>query len=278
MARPLWSGSLSFGLVNVPVQLVSAARDLDFHFHQLHKKDKSRIEQRRYCVEEDVELAWEEVARSYRFDNGKEVVVTDEELGLGGAAQDADDRHRDLRGPGRRRPDLLRPPLLPRSRGRERGHAPGLPAAGGGHGERGAGGPGALRDADQGVPGGRPRSRRGAGPHHDALPRRGAAHEAGAHRRREAGEGRGRPGGGDHRGARHRVGPRALHRLLPGAPGQDHRAQAEGCDGGGPAGAAAAEAGARPDGGPPAHPRPGARGGRPPSRAGRRTRARTWPS
>ncbi len=80
MARPLWSGSLSFGLVNVPVQLVSAAHDLDFHFHQLHKKDKARIEQRRYCEEEDVEVAWEEIARSHSFDNGKEVVVTDEEL------------------------------------------------------------------------------------------------------------------------------------------------------------------------------------------------------
>ena len=64
MARPLWSGSLSFGLVNVPVQLVSAARDLDLHFHQLHEKDKRRIEQRRFCSEEDVEVEWEEVARS----------------------------------------------------------------------------------------------------------------------------------------------------------------------------------------------------------------------
>jgi DNA end-binding protein Ku len=79
MARPLWSGALSFGLVNVPVQLVSAARDLDFHFHQLHEKDKRRIEQRRFCSEEDLEVAWEEVAHSYDLD-GKQVVVTDEEL------------------------------------------------------------------------------------------------------------------------------------------------------------------------------------------------------
>jgi len=48
--RTLWSGSLSFGLVNVPVQLVSAVRDLDFHFRQLHEKDKAPIEQRRYCA------------------------------------------------------------------------------------------------------------------------------------------------------------------------------------------------------------------------------------
>ena len=79
MARPLWSGSLSFGLVNVPVELVSAVRDLDFHFRQLHEKDKAPIEQRRYCAEEDVEVTWEEVAHSYDLD-GKQVVVTDEEL------------------------------------------------------------------------------------------------------------------------------------------------------------------------------------------------------
>jgi DNA end-binding protein Ku len=80
MPRALWSGSLSFGLVNVPVQLMSAARDLDFHFHQLHEKDKARIEQRRYCSEEDVEVGWEEIQRSFELDNGKEVVITDEEL------------------------------------------------------------------------------------------------------------------------------------------------------------------------------------------------------
>jgi DNA end-binding protein Ku len=80
VARTLWGGSLSFGLVNVPIQLVSGAMDLDFHFHQLHEKDKARIEQRRFCSEEDVEVGWEEVARSFELENGKEVVVTDEEL------------------------------------------------------------------------------------------------------------------------------------------------------------------------------------------------------
>jgi DNA end-binding protein Ku len=79
MARALWSGSLSFGLVNVPVQIVSAVRDLDLHFHQLHEKDKVRIEQRRFCSKEDVEVGIEEVAHSYDLD-GKQVIVTDEEL------------------------------------------------------------------------------------------------------------------------------------------------------------------------------------------------------
>ncbi len=79
MARALWTGSISFGLVNVPVQLVSAARDLDYHFNELHEKDKVRIEQRRFCSEEDVEVLFEEVAHSYDLD-GRQVIVTDAEL------------------------------------------------------------------------------------------------------------------------------------------------------------------------------------------------------
>ena len=79
MARSLWSGSLSFGLVNVPVQLFSAVRDLDYHFRQLHVKDKRPIEQRRYCSEEDVEVTWEEIGHGYDLD-GKQVIVTDDEL------------------------------------------------------------------------------------------------------------------------------------------------------------------------------------------------------
>ena len=79
MARPLWSGSLSFGLVNVPVQLVSAVRDLDYHFHELHDRDNARVEHRRFCSKEDVEVVWEEVARSFDLD-GEQVMVTDEEL------------------------------------------------------------------------------------------------------------------------------------------------------------------------------------------------------
>jgi DNA end-binding protein Ku len=80
MARSLWSGSLSFGLVNVPVALFSAARDLDLHFHQLHEKDGARIETRRFCAKEDVEVAYEDIGHEYETDAGKQVVLTDEEL------------------------------------------------------------------------------------------------------------------------------------------------------------------------------------------------------
>ncbi len=47
MPRSLWRGSLSFGLVNVPVALVSAVRDLDVHFHQLHADTHARLEVKR---------------------------------------------------------------------------------------------------------------------------------------------------------------------------------------------------------------------------------------
>ena len=80
MPRSLWSGSLSFGLVNVPVALHSAVRDVDLHFHQLHEKDAARIDIRRFCSKEDREIPLDEVAHAYELDNGKSVVVSDEEL------------------------------------------------------------------------------------------------------------------------------------------------------------------------------------------------------
>jgi DNA end-binding protein Ku len=82
MPRTPWNGSLSFGLVNVPVSLTSAARDLDLHFRQLHKKDNAPIEQHRFCSKENEEVDWEEVARGYELDNGKQVVLTDLELAM----------------------------------------------------------------------------------------------------------------------------------------------------------------------------------------------------
>jgi DNA end-binding protein Ku len=80
MARPLWSGSLSFGLVNVPVQLFSAVRDLDVHFTQLHESDGAPIETRRFCKEEDEEVPYEQIGRGFDLDDDTQVVLTDAEL------------------------------------------------------------------------------------------------------------------------------------------------------------------------------------------------------
>jgi DNA end-binding protein Ku len=80
MARPLWSGSLSFGLVNVPVVLFSGAKDTNLHFRQLHGKDHTPVETRRFCAEEDAEVPYEEIASGYETDDGELVVLTDAEL------------------------------------------------------------------------------------------------------------------------------------------------------------------------------------------------------
>ena len=80
MPRTLWSGSLSFGLVNVPVAMVTAVRDLDLHFRQLHESDGAPIEVQRWCSKEDVEIPYEEIVRAFELEDGGQVIVTDEEL------------------------------------------------------------------------------------------------------------------------------------------------------------------------------------------------------
>jgi DNA end-binding protein Ku len=80
MARPLWSGSLSFGLVNVPVALFSATRDRDVHFQLLHAADCSPIETRRVCAAEEKPVPWPEIARGYELEDGSWVLLTDEDL------------------------------------------------------------------------------------------------------------------------------------------------------------------------------------------------------
>jgi DNA end-binding protein Ku len=87
---------------------------LSVRFNQLHEKDKSRIEVRRVCTAENEEVPWEDVARGYEMESGEIVMLTDEELDAGRSQEDAHDRHRGVRRPRGDRPDLLRPPLLPR--------------------------------------------------------------------------------------------------------------------------------------------------------------------
>ena len=80
MPRSLWTGSLGFGLVNVPVALFSGVRDTDLHFRQLHAKDHTPVEIHRFCAEEDVEVPYEEIASGYETDDDELVILTDAEL------------------------------------------------------------------------------------------------------------------------------------------------------------------------------------------------------
>jgi DNA end-binding protein Ku len=78
MARGLWSGTLAFGLVAVPVELVSAVRDRDVHFHEVDERGQ-RVEVKRTCSRDGREVAWEDVGHGYELD-GRLVVLSDEEL------------------------------------------------------------------------------------------------------------------------------------------------------------------------------------------------------
>jgi DNA end-binding protein Ku len=80
MPRSLWTGSLSFGLVSVPVTLHSAVRDRDLHFNQLHQPDGSPIETRRVCAHEDREVPWAEIVKGYELDDGRWVLLSDDDL------------------------------------------------------------------------------------------------------------------------------------------------------------------------------------------------------
>src|SRR6202008_2203808 len=78
MARPMWKGAITFGLVTVPVSLYSATeRGAELHFRLLHKKDASPIDYRRYCSEEDVEVEWNDIVKGYEYEKGQFVVMTD---------------------------------------------------------------------------------------------------------------------------------------------------------------------------------------------------------
>jgi DNA end-binding protein Ku len=76
----MWSGAISFGLVNVPIKMYAAARSQDVHFNQLHAKDMSRIKLKKFCIEEDEEVQGDEIVRGHNVGGDQYVVVSDEEL------------------------------------------------------------------------------------------------------------------------------------------------------------------------------------------------------
>lgn len=80
MSRPCWVGSLSFGLVHVPVRLYSAVEPHLVKFHQLHDTDGGRIHQKRVCSEDGQEVAFEHVVKGYELRPGHYVEVTAGEL------------------------------------------------------------------------------------------------------------------------------------------------------------------------------------------------------
>jgi DNA end-binding protein Ku len=80
MARPVWSGSISFGLVNVPVKAYTAVRDHDVHFHQLDKKTGSRVRHRKVAEDSGKELDAADVEMGFEISKGRYVKFNREEL------------------------------------------------------------------------------------------------------------------------------------------------------------------------------------------------------
>src|SRR5437764_6120454 len=80
MPRPIWTGSISFGLVNVPVRLLTATSPKDVRFHQLHETDGARVQQRRVCSADGEEVPYDEIVKGYEITSGQYVIIDPDEL------------------------------------------------------------------------------------------------------------------------------------------------------------------------------------------------------
>ena len=80
MPRALWKGSISFGLVNIPIELHTAVRDHRPRFRMLHAKDKSPVKFQRVCVRDGHPVAWEDLVKGYEYQKGHFVVITKDDF------------------------------------------------------------------------------------------------------------------------------------------------------------------------------------------------------
>lgn len=80
MATTVARMSISFGLVSVPTLVSAATEPRSTGLHYVHASDGARIQQRRYCSSEGIEVPWDQVARGWEAADGRVVVLTDEDL------------------------------------------------------------------------------------------------------------------------------------------------------------------------------------------------------
>lgn len=78
--RPIWNGTLSFGLLNVPVQIYSADKSNDLHFRMLDNRDKNPIRYERVNAETGDEVPWKEIVKAFEYSKGNYVVIDPKEL------------------------------------------------------------------------------------------------------------------------------------------------------------------------------------------------------
>ena len=80
MARAIWSGTIGFGMVNIPVKLFGATESKDISFNLLHATCGTRLKQVRWCPTDEQEVAWNETVRGYQYAKDQYVTLTDEDF------------------------------------------------------------------------------------------------------------------------------------------------------------------------------------------------------
>jgi DNA end-binding protein Ku len=80
MPRSLWNGTISVGLINVPIKLYSAVESKTVHFREVHLADEAKVEHRRFCSAEDREVPYEEVVKGFEVKEGEYVILDKDEI------------------------------------------------------------------------------------------------------------------------------------------------------------------------------------------------------
>ena len=80
MPRAIWTGTISFGLVNVPVRMYSAIEETDLHFHLVHEPDGGRIGYQKVCKAENEPVPDDEIVKAFEIEKDELVVLTDEDF------------------------------------------------------------------------------------------------------------------------------------------------------------------------------------------------------
>jgi DNA end-binding protein Ku len=80
MPKSIWNGTITFGMVNVPIKMYSAIQSTTVHFREVHAKDGAKIEHRRICPKEDKEVPYKQIVKGYEVADDKYVVLSKEEV------------------------------------------------------------------------------------------------------------------------------------------------------------------------------------------------------
>lgn len=78
--RAIWSGSISFGLVNIPIKLYSGIEDTSISFKMLHSSDQSPVRYAKICRAEEKEISYKEISKGYEYQKGEFIVLTEEDF------------------------------------------------------------------------------------------------------------------------------------------------------------------------------------------------------